>query len=90
MRNPLAFESFADWLNEQPPKKRYRYLDIHACAICQYLKTLGIKATAGANDWAPYGSVRNRHEICPEGVVSDSPWTYGAAAARAVACMKGN
>lgn len=43
MRHPLSLEAFSAWLDQQPPEKEYDYTDPWNCAICQYLKHIGLK-----------------------------------------------
>lgn len=36
-----SFDGFVAWLQQQDPKKKYDYWDVHRCPIAQYLETVG-------------------------------------------------
>jgi hypothetical protein len=91
MRNALTLAAFADWLDTQPPRKKYNYLDNERCLICQYFDFLGMRYWfVSYREW--FDRDGNRHPL-PEGfnAVSSAedaegnigPWTFGAAAKRA-------
>ena len=82
MRNPLSLEAFADWLEQQPADKEYRWLDPCECAIGQYCRSLGMKGCAELSETAYFvlegvDGARNHY------IAMDRPRTFGAALRRA-------
>lgn len=93
MRHIMDTQSFADFLDKQPAGLRYNYLNNETCAICQYLKHVGLKFTRVTN--TTWIDTNNQHHELPKGwneisrgargcgAVNCSVWTFGAAAERA-------
>ena len=73
MKPQLTIEAFADWCEKQPADKRYNYENSSECAVAQYLTHLGaVKVKLWSHEVeAAFGNV-----------VDESPWTFGALAAR--------
>ena len=41
-KDNLALSSFIEWLEKQPPRKRYEYLDRYKCVVAQYAISCGL------------------------------------------------
>jgi len=65
---------FIAWLETMPADAEYEYTNFHICALAQYAKKLG------DNYPAVHLHVTNRGQY--NYIVSERPWTYGAALRR--------
>ena len=83
-RNPVSLNSFIAWLETKDPNKQYDFMDMSgACLIGQYMAASDIPW-----DWNSSPSNFRKTAIAifdgkPLDVVSDVPWTVGAALERA-------
>lgn len=75
MRSPFQIESLIEWLQKQPPKRRYTFWNENVCLVTQYAKSLGLDGylsipASSRVGWNFY-------------IASPSPHTFGAALERA-------
>lgn len=84
--NTLSFESLIAWLETMPAARTYNYMNCDGrCLYGQYMRAHGIKwKESGAS--APGMASVERDRFCRdvyEYVAEPTPWTFGAALARA-------
>lgn len=87
--DPFSLESLIAWLENQPAKKRYCFMDTGHCLIAQYFDHCGIKyENIGGTIWWPRLS---KSEPLPDGfaeVAGRGAMTFGAALTRAQAALE--
>lgn len=90
MPSILNVKSFKDWLDRQPPEKRYNYGECWTCAIAQYVTSHLGYAPDGKSVVVTHEEVRVNGKwflLPPEmtAIAFEGEHTFGAAAQRAEA-----
>jgi hypothetical protein len=82
-----SLTNLISWLQEQDPKKRYRYTSCNSCLIAQYLMSRGWTApNVGPNNAADTGGPNVKFPPHWEEISlsNDQDWTFGGALKRAM------
>lgn len=80
-----SIEGLAGWLQTMPPDQPYDYCSSSCCLNAQYYRAMGYRLIRMRAHDFNHGLIR-RHVELPRGfwhIAAGTPWTYGAALARA-------
>lgn len=86
--DPVSLDGLIAWLETKPSKQYYPYYDCNGtCLYSQYLEALGFGTGTDAPDSASRIAARKLWDRLHEGsfiyIAKMTPWTFGAALARA-------
>lgn len=79
----FSLASLIRWLEKQPADRAYDYHDIFGCIVCQYLDAMCETPWPERGRFSKvFSSIDQYHAVA-----AAMPWTFGAALARARACL---
>lgn len=86
--DPMAYETFIGWLEQQPSDGRYCYGDHGACLCASYLTAMGYEGVDlySCGDFAHTSRgkrVEGQYPVQMDNLAVEQPWTFGAALQRA-------